>query len=429
MRGRGHGRWRRANRRRWHRVLHRRRATRGCAARPRAGGAARPRRLPRPVRAAAPPPDGAAVTAPPGVLFAVVAKNERGRAGIAGKLGKLLPATFPRRTAAWWIEPEAGVAIHAPVVADPAARRNACALALVGSLVQGSQRWTWPAPEATPAQQRSTRSLLAALRRDPAAAAARWRGDGALAFWDGANRRLSIARDPLGQRGLFVREDADVHWICSELVPLMTDPAYACQLDFEAAFHYLLAGRTPSGKTLAEGIARVPPAHLAVWQPGRPWLRQRYHTPLREAARKVADPALRAEISQAFDDAITARLTRQPQALLLSGGVDSSYLAARGAALAGGSHFDAYTVEFAAPFHDNETRFARLVAQRFGLRHHVVPLDLVQTRPLLERVLAADEPCAAWATVTHHHLLAQIAGDGHTELWSGLGSDEVFGGY
>jgi len=369
------------------------------------------------------------VTAPPAVLFAVVAKNERGRTGIAGELRSLLPATFPRRTPAWWIEPEAGVALHAPVVAEPPARRDGSALALVGSLVQGGQRWAWPAPKSMPAQDRYTRSLLAAMRRDPAAAAASWRGDGALAFWDGARRRLSIARDPLGQRGLFVREDADVHWICSELAPLLADPGYACQLDFEAAFHYLLAGRAPSGRTLAEGIARVPPAHLAVWQPGQPWLRQRYHTPLREAARKVADPALRAEISRAFDHAIATRLTRPRQALLLSGGVDSSYLAARGAALAGGSHFDAYTIEFAAPFRDNETAFARQVAERFGLRHHVVPLDLARTRPLLERVLAADEPCAAWATVTHHHLLAQIAGDGHTELWSGLGSDEVFGGY
>jgi asparagine synthase (glutamine-hydrolysing) len=368
------------------------------------------------------------VSATNAALFAVVAKNERGRGEIARTLRALLPATFPRRTRDWWIEPEAGVALHAPVVADPTARRGACAMALVGSVVHQRERWAWPATAPSPARQRGMRALMVEMRRDPLAAIGRWRGDAALAFWDGARRRLSIARDPLGQRGLFVREDADVHWICSELAPLMSDPAYACQLDFEAAFHYLLAARAPAGRTLAEGIARVPPAHALVWQPGQPWLRHRCHTPLREDARKVADPALRAEVAQALDHAIASRLTRQRQALLLSGGVDSSYLAARGAALAGGAHFDAYTIEFSGSA-KNEVEFAREVAERFGLRHRVVRLGLAQTRPLIERVLAADEPCAAWATVTHDHLLSRIAGDGHAELWSGLGSDEVFGGY
>lgn len=330
-------------------------------------------------------------------VYAVVAKTARGRAQLATGLPRALPRTFPRD--AWWCDVEAGVALHAPTV------RAGGALAFAGT---------------------TTPRALASLRRDPVAALAAWQGDAAVIAWDGA--RLIAARDPLGQRGMFVREDADLHWICSELAPLMADPAFSCQLDLEAAFHYLLAARPPTGRTLAEGIARVPPAHVAIWRPGQPWLMQRCYTPLRETAQKVGDEALRGEIRGALDAAITRRLTRDRQALLLSGGVDSSYLAARGAALAGGDHFDAYTIEFAAPVR-NEVAFARAVAERFGLRHHVVPLGLAETPPLIERVLAADEPCAAWAAVTHHHLLARVAGDGHRALWSGLGSDEVFGGY
>jgi len=363
----------------------------------------------------------------PAILYGVIAKTEGGRAAIASGL-RGLPATFPRRRDTWWIEPKAGIALHAPVIADPATRRGASALALVGSTIDGGTRWSWPTRGSGPAQHRAARRMLGALRRDPAASIARWRGDCAVAVWDGARGRLSIARDPLGQRGLFVREDADLHWICSELAPLMSDPAFACELDLEAAFHYLLTARPPPGATLAAGIARVLPAHLAVWQPGQPWLHQRYITPLRETAKKIADDALRGEIRSALDHAIASRLTSGRRALLLSGGVDSSYLAARGAALAGGTRFDAYTIEFAAPA-NNETEFARFVAERYGLRHHVVPLGLAETLPLITRVLAAEDPCAAWATVTHHHLLARVAADGHRELWSGLGSDEVFGGY
>ncbi|HEY0193997.1 MAG TPA: asparagine synthase-related protein [Kofleriaceae bacterium] len=342
------------------------------------------------------------------VLYGVVARTERGRAAIAGLRG--LPATFPRRRAGWWLEPEAGVALHAPIASSKAG-----ALAIASSSL--------PGPGAGAGR------LLRDLFRDPAGALAGWRGDAAVAVWDAARRQLAIGRDPYGQRGLFVREDEDVHWICSELAPLMADPGFACELDLEAAFHYLLTARTPPGATLAAGITRVLPAHLAVWRPGQPWLRQRFTTPLRPTARKLADDATRGEVRAALDAAVAHRFTPARQAILLSGGVDSSYLAARAARLAGGDHFDAYTIEFAAPGARNEVEFARLVAARYAIRHHVVRLEQAETGALIDRVLAADEPCAAWASVTHRQLLARVAGDGHRALWSGLGSDEVFGGY
>jgi asparagine synthase (glutamine-hydrolysing) len=273
------------------------------------------------------------------------------------------------------------------------------------------------------------RALGAELARRDSAAIAAWRGEFALAWWDGARARLTLARDHFGQRNLFVRADDDFYLFSSELEPLLRDPAFACSLDVTAAFHYLACGLAPPHRTLAERVTPLPAAHVVTWEPGRALCAQRYWTPLDDASKKAPDDDSRAAIATALDRAIAERLDGGTQALLLSGGVDSSYLAATAAARLGGARVHAYTIEFTARYQKNETEYARLVAHAAGITHHVVPLHAPEALALLEPTLASAEPCAAWATVTHRRLLAAIAGDGHKHLVSGLGADETFGGY
>jgi asparagine synthase (glutamine-hydrolysing) len=310
------------------------------------------------------------------------------------------------------VEPEAGVALYRPDVI--AGGRSPSVLAFNGVLY----------PERTPDD-----ALLGQLRRRDATAIAALRGEFTLALWDGPRARLLLARDHLGQRKLFVRSDEDFHLFSSELEPLLRDPAFTCELDFESAFHYLACGLPPPGHTLARGVSCVPAAHLLSWEPGRSLLAQRYWTPLDEEAKKLPDDDAKAAISAALDGAIASRLDGGVQAILLSGGVDSSYIAATAAAHIGPARLQSYTIEFTARYRKNETEYARLVAQAAGIPHRIVPLHAPAALALLEPTLAVAEPCSAWATVTHRHLLAAIAEDGHQHLLSGLGSDEVFGGY
>jgi len=344
-------------------------------------------------------------------LFAIAARTETGREKLAAGLAPLLPETFPAMSLAWRCMGDAGVALHAPALLECQNDGTLSLLCLRGAAS--------PGPDFLPAMAARGERALDMLP-----------GEFALAFWDGKRRQLLLARDHLGQHSLFIREDRDFYLICSELAPLLADPAFDCQLDVESAVHYLQFGLPVPGRTLARRVTRVPAGHLLRWNGAGPLLRQRYFSPISFDEKKViACVEDRNRIAQTLDQAIFSRVTAQRQAILLSGGVDSSYIAATAAQHVGGAHFDAYTIAFSGPYPHNEGQYARIVADKHGIRHHDVAFDTANACAALETVLQAAEPCAAWASMTHHHLLTQIGADGHTSLLSGLGSDEVFGGY
>ncbi|HEY8975011.1 MAG TPA: asparagine synthase-related protein [Burkholderiaceae bacterium] len=350
-------------------------------------------------------------------LYALVAKTSAARDFLAAQLPAALPATFPQSRDAWWLEPHAGLAIHAPV-------SDACgAFAAVGRVRRPESGWT-PLGERT-TDEAMLRQLCVAGPR----ALATLEGGHAAVFWDGARQELSLLRDAFGQQTLFVREDVAFFVVCSELEPLLRDPRFHRALDVESAYHYLAFGSPVPGRTLARRVTRVRAGHLLRWTPGAPLIEQRHFTPLSHGSRKVAGDAGRDEIARTLEDAILARSVPGRQALLLSGGIDSSYIGLTLAEHAGADQLDTYTVEFAAPWPGNEGEYAAIVARQAGLRHALVPMSPADAARHLPKVLRAAEPCSAWASVTHHHLLDRIVGDGHGLLHSGLGADEVFGGY
>ena len=337
-------------------------------------------------------------------LFAIVAKSSAGRARLRTDLGTCLPSTFAAVGPAWHCDPEGRFALHAPVAS------RACLLSVRGA----------PAVDAVAA--------LALLERGAVSALCSLGGGFAAVFWNADRGQLIVARDHLGQQGLFVREDSDLYLICSELAPLLSDPTFDCRLDFESAVHYLQFGSAVPGRTLARGVTRVPAAHYLCSNGCGPLQRHRYFTPLGFDAAKVASPADVAHIASTLDSTIERSIAPDANVLLLSGGVDSSYIAMT-AANAGPERFDAYTVEFSAPFKFNEGDFAQIVCHAAGIRHHRVAFDTADATTALDTVLRAAEPCSAWASMTHHHLMTRIGTDGGGRVISGLGADEVFGGY
>jgi asparagine synthase (glutamine-hydrolysing) len=356
---------------------------------------------------------------PSNPLFGVVARTERGRdllspEGLQPWVQLWLAA--PDREA-WFVDREAGLALLQPQLVLDGARRDArrdarrAALAIRGSVLRGAG---------------TTAAILEDLLDRDTAAIEALRGQFALAVWDGRRRRLLLARDHLGQRGLFLRTEPDLLLFCSELAPLLRA---GCELDPEAAFWYLAFGMPPPGRTLAVGVDRVPAAHVLAWEPGRPAVLQRYWTPLRADAPRDATPEVVGQLRKALDDAIALRLPgRGAGGLLLSGGIDSTYLAATAASR--GQRPLAFTSAFEDELGMNETGFAAAAADRFGLPQAIVPLHAAEAAELLDEVvLRAAEPCSAWAALTHFRILATARQRQVEQVLSGLGSDEIFGGY
>lgn len=343
-------------------------------------------------------------------LYGIVARTESARADLREGRWRL-PSGFVQDPARWWLDASAGLALCDARVRDHGGQRSVSVL--IGDAL--------PAAGVEVGADDLTGLCVAD-------AAACLRGAFACASWEPSRRRLTLQRDHFGQCEIFVRDDGDRLLFCSELPPLLDDPQYARRLDMESAMHFLLFGRPVLGRTLAAGIASIPAGHALVWSPGCAPIIQRQYTPLAGEARKVADPAWRAHITAVLDEAILAR-DEGSAALLLSGGVDSSYIAMTCASKRGDQGRTAYTIEFVDGDIENETPYAAIAAAAAGLRHVVVPMTHADAAHALDRVLAAAHPCSAWAVATHHHLCARIAADGHRRLVSGLGADEIFGGY
>ena len=144
---------------------------------------------------------------------------------------------------------------------------------------------------------------------------------------------------------------------------------------------------------------------------------------------KVLDASAERTLQKELDNAIEAAADHDKFAMLLSGGIDSGYIAHllsdRGLA----SRVDAYTINFTSPHARNEYGAAAESACSAGIRHHVVQMSAADAARRLPEVLGAAQPRSAWSSLTHAHLLEAISDDGHDVMLSGLGADEVFGGY
>ena len=364
-------------------------------------------------------------------LFGVAARTERGRQQLTAEalqpwVRLWLPEPDPD---AWWIDAERGVAFFRPDLVIDDRTGAAAVLCIRGAVVRGGRAApprSWPAlPPATG----MAAILYDVIERDHRALRD-VRGQFAMACWDGRRERLLLARDHLGQRGLFTRRTPELMVFSSELAPLLRAPEQGCDLDPEGAFHYLAFGMAPPGQTLARHVDRVPAAHAVHWEPDAgAAVAQRYWTPLRAGAPREATPDLVAEIRRRLDAAVAAHLTAdEPQGLFLSGGVDSTYLAAT--ARMHGVRPIAFTSVFDEAYGMNETPYAQAVADWLDLPLHQSKLTGRDAAEYMEAVLLpAAEPCSAWATLTHFRILIDAHQAHVSRMMSGLGADEVFGGY
>src|SRR5204863_7547837 len=170
---------------------------------------------------------------------------------------------------------------------------------------------------------------------------------------------------------------------------------------------------------------KLPPGHYLVWQEGSDDVTtERYARELPATAPRPAEPG---DVLAALRDSVRAHLVSDvPVGVLLSGGVDSSALAAL-AATESSDRIRTFSIGFEEQGFD-ETGRARLVAERYGTDHHelVVRPNAVELLPKLAETF--DEPFADSSAVPTW-LVSELAASEVKVALSGEGGDELFGGY
>ncbi len=279
--------------------------------------------------------------------------------------------------------------------------------------------------------------MLAAFERwGVARALPRFVGMFALAVWDGAERTLTLARDRLGKKPLFVFRDRGLVSFGSELKSLHAGPRFDGALDPDALAAYLRYLYVPAPHSIHRHVIKLPPGHLLTLRDARAALPapEPYWT-LDEAVRRgLADPfrgddaEAVAEGERLIGEAAAMRMVADvPLGAFLSGGIDSSTVVALMQERAP-RPVRTFSVGFDEAAYD-EAHHAAAVARHLGTEHSTVRLtsdDALRLVPQLPDWF--DEPLADPSQLPTY-LICREARREVTVAVSGDGGDELFGGY
>jgi asparagine synthase (glutamine-hydrolysing) len=253
----------------------------------------------------------------------------------------------------------------------------------------------------------------------------------AIALWDRAERTLTLVRDRLGIKPLYWAAAGRRFVFGSELSTVRSAPFVSGAISHDAAAMLLRFACVPAPHTILEGVHKLQPGHLMVVRDGVPerpvaWWRVSDVFDRADPWTGSEEEAIDA-VDAAVRDAVSARLLSDvPLGGFLSGGVDSSTVAAMMAATAG--RVRTFCIGSEDPLYD-ESKHAAAVAAHLGTDHETLVLtgaDALALVPRLPQVY--DEPFADSSQVPTT-LLCAATRKHVTVCLSGDGGDEVFAGY
>lgn len=271
--------------------------------------------------------------------------------------------------------------------------------------------------------------VLHAFARWGAAAVERFRGMFAFGIWDAREQRLFVARDRLGVKPVYYWSDGARLVFASELRALLATDCVPRRLDAVGLDQYLTYQAVPAPRTLVEHVWSLPPAHTLTMRAGAPPVVAPYWDALAAAgtSRCEEDPhAVLAAIGERLRESIALHLVSDvPVATYLSGGIDSSAIVSL--AREAGVVPRTFTVVCAGQA-GQEAATAREVAAAFGAEHTEVPLSPARMVEQLPDALASVDH--ATGDGVNAYLISRAVRDaGITVALSGIGGDELFGGY
>ena len=255
----------------------------------------------------------------------------------------------------------------------------------------------------------------------------------AFALYDRQRERLFVARDRFGKKPLYWFQQEGVFGFASELTALLHHPSAPRNESSLALKKYFAYGYIPAPYSIIDGINKLPGGWCGTldlasgeWNTKKWW--EFVLEPSLEEVTPVRCNAWAAELLEKLDGAVKRRLMADvPLGVFLSGGIDSSAVAALAARHLPKGRLRTFSIGFTDPSFD-ESVYAREAAAFIGCDHQLEILDLEKARDLLPGLLARlDEPMGdasilpTWllSGFTRRHVTVALGGDGGDELFAG----------
>lgn len=252
----------------------------------------------------------------------------------------------------------------------------------------------------------------------------------AFAIWNGLRREAVIARDRMGVKPLYYTETPHGLVFGSEMKALLAHPDIGRDIDLISLNEYLSYEYVPSPRTIIRGIYRLEPGHLLRYGAGGLKLQRYWDISLARSERRppVHWRDYASGLYETLKDAVRRELVSDvPVGVLLSGGIDSSTVAALMVQAYPGT-VDSFSVGFEEASFD-ESRYARLASEHLGTRHN----ELILTSSMVAQMVPTitdflDEPFGDSSLIPTYFLSLFARGYVKVVL-GGDGGDELFAGY
>ncbi len=249
----------------------------------------------------------------------------------------------------------------------------------------------------------------------------------AFSLWDTRRKKLIIARDRFGEKPLYYGVFDGKLLYASEPKAILAHPSVKEELNLDAMRHYLSYDYVPAPHSIYKGISKLPAAHVLTVENGEIKTRRYWNLTFAKTGHKSLEKSA-AELKDLLSDAVRMRLVADvPLGVLLSGGVDSSAVAAFAT-----QHATETVKTFSIGFTEDsfdETKYARQVAAHLGTDHHEEILSVAKAAELIGDIGTwLDEPMSDGSLIPTY-LLARFVRKHVTVALGGDGGDELFAGY
>ncbi len=253
------------------------------------------------------------------------------------------------------------------------------------------------------------------------------RGMFAFAIWDKNEKRLFLVRDRIGIKPLYYNFTNNRFAFASEIKSLLQDNNISREVNSYAIDKYLTFLYIPAPLTIFNNIHKLLPGHTLSFRNGKIEIKKYWQ--LDFETKKCPQEEYLERIKENLEEVVKLHMVSDvPLGALLSGGLDSSTIVGLMSKVSG-KQIETFSIGFEDKFSSyNELEYSTAVAQFFQTKHHQVILktDILRNLPQIVRFL--DEPFADSSAILNY-LICQEAKKFVTVALSGVGGDEVFGGY
>jgi asparagine synthase (glutamine-hydrolysing) len=252
----------------------------------------------------------------------------------------------------------------------------------------------------------------------------------AFALWDGKKKKLVIGRDQIGIKPLYYYQDSQRLIFASELKSILTQECIPRTLNKTAIGQYFTYGYVPAPYSIFENIYKLEPATLITISNNVVEFIKYWKLPQEQDDSKTEEEWSELTYKKIEESVKRQMVSDVPLGAFLSGGIDSSAVVSM-MAKNSNKQINTYAIGFEgsrASDYYNELQYAGMIARQFNTNHHeiIVNPDIVSLLPKL--LWHMDEPISDSAFVTTY-LVSEFSRNDVTVILSGVGGDELFGGY